>query len=272
MILLDLSPEQRTVVYEACKEHLPSLIKTAEDFAHIIHHLSLEQGRAVCEASKGHLPSIIKIVRHFSTILQYLSPEQRRVVCEACKEHLPSIIKTAEDFANILQWLSPEQCRVIYEACKNRLPQLIQTETGIEIFNTRCPSDNVRLLKHYYLLASLDAYMTRVEGHGDNDFSYGFWRHKTSRSLSRKVNYELAKKIRETIIERDPYTGDIDTLLSPKNLKDMRDEIVTNLKTSDLFFNKNYVDRGMNSDTLKKAFHFVRTPESRQPSPGNGRR
>ncbi|MBI5448498.1 MAG: hypothetical protein HY939_07245 [Gammaproteobacteria bacterium] len=73
------------------------------------------------------------------------------------------------------------------------------------------------------------------------------------------------------MIKQVPYTN-IDTLLSPKNLEEMRDEIVRTLKTSDPFFNKNYVERGMNSDALTKAFHLVRTPESRQSSPGNGRR
>ncbi|MBI5447168.1 MAG: hypothetical protein HY939_00375 [Gammaproteobacteria bacterium] len=140
------------------------------------------------------------------------------------------------------------------------------------MIHTRCSLENISVITHHHFLASLDAYITRVEGYGKNNFSCGFWHHKISGGLSREVNYELAKKIRETMMTQSSYTGDIDTLLSPKNLKDMRDEIVRTLKTSDLFFNKNYVDRGMNSDTLTKAFHLVRTPESRQTSPGNRRR
>ncbi|MBI5447962.1 MAG: hypothetical protein HY939_04465, partial [Gammaproteobacteria bacterium] len=246
------------------------IIQTAMDFATILQHLTPEQSRAVCEDCQAHLPKIITTAKDFATILPFLTPEKCRAVCEACQAHLPKIITTAKDFATILCYLTPKKCEVVFETIKDHLPQLIQTDTDMEILNRIYLPDNVRLPKHYYLLASLDAYITQVEGHGNNDFSYSFFHQKTSRDLTQEVDYNLAKKIKETMIKQVPYT-DIDELLSPENLKDMRDEIVTNLKTSDPFFNENYVERGMNSEALTKAFRLVRTPEFRQPSPGNGR-
>ncbi|MBI5448016.1 MAG: hypothetical protein HY939_04745, partial [Gammaproteobacteria bacterium] len=272
IILKHLTLEQGRAVYETLKNHLHSIIKTAMDFAIILETIPSEQRTVVYKAYQNHLPSLIQTAWDFSIILWKLSPEQCRVFCEAYHEHLPSFIKTARDFLSILLKLSPERCRAVCEACKDHLPQLIQKNIDIEILNTRCHPDNVSLLKHYYLLASLDAYITRVEGHSENDFSYSFWHQKTSRDLNQEVDYKIAKKIKETMITQSPYEGDIDTLLSPKNLKDMRDEIVTNLKTSRPFFNENYVERGMNSDALTKTFRLVRTPEFRQLSLGNGRR
>ncbi len=122
-----LSPEQRTLVFEALKERLPGMIQSAGDFLNALVYLSPEQRTLVFEALKERLPGMIQSVGDFIDALVYLSPEQRTLVLAATKERLPEIFESALDVLNALRYLSSEQCTVVLAALKERLPKIIQS-------------------------------------------------------------------------------------------------------------------------------------------------
>ena len=125
-----LSPEQATHFLNAMKEQLPQIIKSVEDFNHVLDHfyVSPEQCIVICEGMKEQLPHIIKSVMDLESTQFNLDPEQRTVMFESMKEHLPQIIKSVEDFRKVQRFFSSsEQRTVVYENMKEHLPKIIKS-------------------------------------------------------------------------------------------------------------------------------------------------
>ena len=134
-VLKDLTPEQRTAVYEAMKDKLGVIIKSGHDFGAVLQYLTLEQCEEVCEAMKGKLGDIIKLCFDFYDLLQHLTPEQCGVVCQ--NPHVSRVVahlikNTETDFLG-LQWITSRyiDVRLLSKCCFNGLIiNLENTPTG----------------------------------------------------------------------------------------------------------------------------------------------
>jgi hypothetical protein len=133
-----LDETQRGVVFEAIKDQLPQLIKTASDFSSIISGLNKAQLDAILEVLKDKLPQLIKTADDFTSVMRWLDKTQCGVVFEAIKDQLPQLIKTASDFSDAIRFLNEAQRGVVFEAIKDQLPQLIKTASDF--------SDAIRFL------------------------------------------------------------------------------------------------------------------------------
>ena len=127
VLLCCLTREQHSVVYEAMRDRFPDIIKTALDFSNVLQPLTREQRVVVYEAMRGHLPQIIISAKEFGAVLKYLTSEECSLVYESMRGRLPNMIKTVRDFNNVLQVLNPEQCAAVYNAMRDRFPDMIKT-------------------------------------------------------------------------------------------------------------------------------------------------
>ncbi len=136
--LTDLSPEQRTAVYESIKEQLPSMINLAGDLYNVLECLSREQRTEVYASIKEQLTRIITLPSDYSTaardlsiVLEYLSPEQRTEVYESLKTQLPGMLKSSRDLMDVLRHLNLEQRIAVYALIKPQLPNIIQSRSEL---------------------------------------------------------------------------------------------------------------------------------------------
>ena len=130
-ILNSISPEQRTVVYETIKHHLPEMIHSGSDFSDVIQLLLADQRTAIYDATKANFIHFIQSSADFNLILRDLNPEQRETIFEEFKYKLPELINTGLDFSNILQYLSSKQRSTVFEIIRNKLPAL--SRSGVDV-------------------------------------------------------------------------------------------------------------------------------------------
>jgi hypothetical protein len=124
-VLESLTEEQRTAVYEALKEKLPTITKDSAGFRDVLQYLTQEQRTVVYETLKVKLPFIIKDSAGFRDVLQYLTSEQCKIICKTLEKTQPSIIQSGTDLKYVLEHLTPEQCKSVCEALKEILSAII---------------------------------------------------------------------------------------------------------------------------------------------------
>ena len=93
----------------------------------------------------------------------------------------------------------------------------------------------------------LAQYIVRIESHKNQvndavDFSHGFWFFRSSRSINRVANYELAKKLLIEIVTPN-------SSFDKARINELRDEIIT---SKGLDQSADYVKRGIGSSELNK--------------------
>lgn len=99
----NLSPEQRTALYNAFKHQWSGVIKTAFHFRNLLEVLSEEQRTEVYEQFKGQFSALIQSSKDFSQVLKFLSPEQRLAVYKEVQDKLPALIQSSKDFSRVLK-------------------------------------------------------------------------------------------------------------------------------------------------------------------------
>lgn len=131
-VFRNITPQQRTMIYEAIKEHIPDILSSYGDINIVFQYLSLEQCEEVIKSIKDKLPLLFRGVNSFYHGFTGLDADKCRLLIEAMKAHLPEIIQDTRNFKIALQYLTPNDRTVIYEAMKGRLHANIKTTTQLE--------------------------------------------------------------------------------------------------------------------------------------------
>jgi len=147
VLLVNLSAEQRLIIWSALHDQLRTTITKAREFSYWLENLDSESRTEVYAIMKNTLPDMITSNSDFTKMFRYLTPEQRTEVYEAMKNRLPrrmqsllnklfdslNTIQSAEQFRYLLQYLAEEQRTIIFGALQKRLPNLIHSAND---FNT----------------------------------------------------------------------------------------------------------------------------------------
>lgn len=111
------------------------------------------------------------------------------------------------------------------------------------------------------LVGMLDAYINRIESYrgagSDIDYSHGFLFFSKSRAINRKINYLLAKELRQELVDEKDIS---------QVFHDLEERRKTIMVREGLDRMADYVDRGMNSSDLtaviKLAEQIIRSSEA----------
>jgi|GEM_PF-4113566 len=130
-VFRNITPQQRTRIYEAIKEDMPDILSSYSDINMAFQYLSLEQCEEVIKSIKDKLPHLFRGVKSFYNGFYGLDEDKCRLLIEAMKADLPEIIQDTHDFEIALRFLTPNDRTVIYEAMKDRLHAYIKTAAGL---------------------------------------------------------------------------------------------------------------------------------------------
>ena len=123
-----LDKDKIKLICEALQEHLFKMMPSSRLACIILRTLRHEENASIVyNAIRPSLASLVTSVTDFSNITTYLPKDDKHSFYESIKEKLPKLIQSANDIVNILDSL-PEQDRVdFYENIAEELPQFIQS-------------------------------------------------------------------------------------------------------------------------------------------------
>ncbi|GEM_PF-1819521 len=242
-----LQRERRVEIYEALKPCLLNLIKSLENFCLLMNSVPPEVGEKIAEAC---LPDLVNEKRHFVALLPHIPPIHYKTVCDVLKSRLPHLMSTMQDFFYLFEHLRLFQCQPACEALKSHAMTLFSVRF-IDQSLQRLPDDKKNILRAFLLKWGLEKYVQRVSGYGSA--ACGFWHDARARSLNREVNVALANRVIHFLDENKSQAR----VLTQAAVRGMRKKIVSE-KKQDPLFNKDYVERGMNSHELRTLFAVCR--------------
>lgn len=133
-VLYDLPRDLQTNFVEIIADALPSLIKSSLDFNKVLKNLSPEQKTIVFNATQDSLPGLIKSPLDFQQVLELLTAVQRTIVFNATQDSLSGFIHSGSDFCDVLQHLSAEERAIIFEKMQDSLTTLIRLGSGLDFY------------------------------------------------------------------------------------------------------------------------------------------
>lgn len=127
-VLSNLSSVQdRTYVFLALKERLPSFISKGKDFEYVFEYLTAEERTQVLEKikSEGRFNFSGMDSFNFNRVLNFLSLEERSSIFDFINSSLKHDIKRGVDLGFILEYLNQEERDFVFNEMQNFLPSLI---------------------------------------------------------------------------------------------------------------------------------------------------
>ena len=120
-------------VFKSKSWKLPEVIKSPRDIQIMFAALNIDNANAkdksaiIYKAIHKHIPTMIKSADDFRTIMSALDEEQRTKLFKSMQENgkLTSFINSAGDLADILEFLNIDEIYEIFDAVSNKLPALI---------------------------------------------------------------------------------------------------------------------------------------------------
>ncbi len=122
ILMQQLTENKKSAAYETIKDHLPTLIQTAQDFYNIISHLTPEQSTEVYTTlGSEKLLNFIHDTNDFYLVLSLLPYQGHCELYEALKLKYQNLefIQNKEDLIQALRVLLPRQCGEVFDILKS---------------------------------------------------------------------------------------------------------------------------------------------------------
>lgn len=190
---------------------------------------------------------------------------QKDQEAQAHSQRLESQVKQSSEQLAVLQssqFRFVEKIQTHVQTIQALSDQIRSKERQLDFFNT----------DRGILIAKLTAYLNRIKKYSSSsgsqnqiNFSYGFYHHARSRGLNRQANYYLAEFLKDKLLnEPETAIGEI--------FKNVNATRLTIIKEKNIDRQKDYVNRGINSDELNDIIKLAEkiakdNPPTRRVSP-----
>lgn len=127
------STEQGNQFYQTMKDHLPTMIKSADDLRTLMSCFYPEEFASLLLSIGKNLPVIVRSEGEAILLFSRInSPEINNVYYQAIKEYLPGLIQTQDALIQLLKALTEEQCKDYFITNKESIASIIQSGTDFK--------------------------------------------------------------------------------------------------------------------------------------------
>jgi len=127
-LLISLNVEKCKAIVEILNL---DIIKSGSDFRDVMYVLTPEQRTIVFDAMKDRWSDFIKTSEDFYNVMRYSSPEQRAIIFDIMKDKWPDIIKSGEDLVMAVLLLTLEQRKHLFQIIQEKLPDFLESDVNL---------------------------------------------------------------------------------------------------------------------------------------------